>query len=188
MSEPVHQWPADTRECVFLARAASQLADNDLLWSGLRLGTLSARVYCVGRTDFWPIDLSPDAFLDADREQVLSTWQIEVRENDRRRPAAVRRAIPVPHWLYVTRSSLAKLEKARPAATTGIRDQAIKLLTPLYQANPKMKRSKAINAVAHLGIGQHRVFDAVKRAARKAADLPERARSGRPKSLQKSPR
>jgi hypothetical protein len=46
---------------------------------------------------------------NADRAQLFATCQIEVCDTDRRRPARVRRRIPVPHWLYVTRASFDKL-------------------------------------------------------------------------------
>ena len=140
-------WPADSRECVFLGRAASQLSDNDLLWNGLRLGTLSARVYCVGRTDFAPVDLSPLAFLNTDREQVLTTWQIEVRETDQRRPAAIRRVIPVPHWLYVKRTSLNKFMKARPGATGTAEGRAAKLQRTRITITKEQRVKRASQAI-----------------------------------------
>jgi hypothetical protein len=184
MSEPIHehQWPTDSRECVFLGRAAFQLSDNDLLWNGLRLGTLSARVYCVGRTDFAPVDLSPLALLNADREQVLGTWQIEVRETDRRRPARIRRAIPVPHWLYVTRDSFDKFMKARPAATTAAEGRLVERLFPELERNNAMKRAQAAN---FLNLDpKSQAFVRIWPEARKKAGLSERALPGRPKSPQ----
>jgi hypothetical protein len=55
----------------------------------------------------------------ADPAQLLATCQIEVCDTDRRRSARVRRRIPVPHWLYVTRASFDKLLKSltEPVAT-----------------------------------------------------------------------
>jgi hypothetical protein len=46
--------------------------------------------------------------LDADRGDILQRFQIDVREDDRRRPARIRSRIPVPHWIYLVRSTLPK--------------------------------------------------------------------------------
>jgi hypothetical protein len=151
MSESVltheHEWPADSRECVFLGRAASQLSDNELLWSRQRSGRLSARVYRVGRTDFGPIDLPATVFLNTDREQVLTTWQIEVRETDQRRPAAIRRVIPVPHWLYVKRTSLNKFMKARPGATGTAEGRPAKLQQTRITITKEQRVKRASQAI-----------------------------------------
>jgi hypothetical protein len=109
------KWPPDFPESVFLGRAAKQLGPDNV-WNGLRSGELEPQVYCVGRTDFNPIRIAPMAFLHADRAQTLFTCQIEVRETDRRRSPRNRRLVPVPHWLYVTRGSLARFSKKSAAA------------------------------------------------------------------------
>lgn len=127
MNEPLRghpeEWPSDTRECIFLGRVLGRLSDDDV-WRALRSGQLEPRVWCVGRTDFWPIPLSPVEFLGAERDQVLDRCQIDVRETDQRRPVAIRRRIPVPHWLYVTRASLDRFVKAKPAATVATEQRA----------------------------------------------------------------
>jgi hypothetical protein len=112
--------PPDSQACIFLARAFSRLS-KDKLWKALCSGEISARVYCVGRSDFAPIPLSPMEFLRVDQDQTFENCQIEVRESDRRRPARIRRLIPVPHWLYVTRDSLEKFVKTSSATTAASR-------------------------------------------------------------------
>lgn len=89
-------WPPDFEGRIFLGRAAKGVAPDDL-WNGLRSGLLKVQVYCAGRTDFDPIDFPPPEFMRADRAVVLTEFQIEVRETDRRRSVRIRRAIPVPH-------------------------------------------------------------------------------------------
>jgi hypothetical protein len=103
-------WPPDTRECMFLGRAL-KIVPAEKLWAKLISGEIAARVYCVGRIDYAPIPISPLVFLNADPDDTLQRYQIDVREDDRRRPAAIRRRIPVPHWIYVPLDSLP------PAAT-----------------------------------------------------------------------
>jgi hypothetical protein len=187
MSEPMRnqpaRWPADSTGSIFLARVISRLPDDDL-WTGLCSGELVARVYCVGRTDFGPIPLSPLAFLTADREQVMSDCQIDVRETDYRRPAAIRRAIPVPHWLYVTRSSLESFMKAKPAASVAAEGRAVRHLAEQLRLNPDMAKEKAMIACADFNLGP-RAFERVWPSARSEAGLPAKGSAGR-KSKRKS--
>ena len=103
-------WPPNSRECIFLGRAL-QIVPAEKLWPKLLTGDLTARVYCVGRTDFGPIPISRLEFSKVDQAETLRRFQIDVRDVDQRRPARVRPRIPVPHWIYVTRDSLP------PAAT-----------------------------------------------------------------------
>jgi len=119
------RWPPDSQKCVFLGRALKEISADDA-WEGLRSGALEIRVYCVGRTDFAPIPLSPLKFFGADRSQVFDTCQIELIDSDTRRPVAIRRRIPVPHWIYVTRESVEKL--LRPVSNVRNETDAIEHL------------------------------------------------------------
>jgi hypothetical protein len=180
------QWPPDSRACVFLARIAVRFSKEEL-WAALCSGELTARIYCVGRKDFAPIPLSPLAFVQAERDQVLADCQIWVRETDTRRPAAIRRIIAVPHWLYVTRESLEKFEKARPGATTAAEGRVAKVLADHFRRNPKMTRSEAAELCSNYNFGP-RAFDRVWSGGRSLAELPAHGSAGRPrKSLRKSP-
>jgi hypothetical protein len=177
-------WPADSSASIFLARATAGLSD-DVLWAALCSGELVARVYCVGRTDFGPVPLSPLEFLKVDRAAVLKRYQIDVRESDLRRPAATRRVIPVPHWLYVTRASVAKLMKRKPAATVAAETRAVAHLADLLKRNPEMKVSQAREACAGFNLSGLGFKTRIWPAAREEARLPRRASSGR-KSVRKS--
>jgi hypothetical protein len=85
------------------------------LWPKLITGKVTARVYRVGRTDFAPIPISPLEFLNADRGETLQRFQIDVCDLDQRRPSRLRPRIPVPHWIYLVRSTLPKAEAKRGA-------------------------------------------------------------------------
>ena len=195
------RWPPDLREeCagtdtvkeyVFLARVAAQLSGNDL-WTALRSGELAACVYRVGRTDFAPVPLSALEFLKAGnvaetndeaededaaqvlsvRDRVLTECQIDVRETDRRRPAAIRRVIPVPHWLYVTRTSLDKFMKARPAATSVAEKRTARHLAPKLKLDPNMTRAQA---ASFLDLDpRSRSFDRIWRESHEIAEVGTR--------------
>jgi hypothetical protein len=106
----VTAWPPDSPECVFLGRVL-EIVPAAELWPKIISGEIAARVYCVGRADFAPIPVSPLEFLNADQADILHRFQIDVREDDRRRPSRVRRRIPVPHWIYLVRSTVPKPTK-----------------------------------------------------------------------------
>jgi hypothetical protein len=156
----------------------------DELWTALCSGDLQALVYCEGRRDFDPIPLSAAEFFYADKDTVLASCQIEIREEDTRRPVRWRRRIPVPHWLYVTRVSLAKcraeLAEAKPAASTQPRgtptsDAAFANFIEKF-TGPRTE-SALTAAVKHAGLNVTR--------ARIRAALPPDRRRGR---LNKSPK
>jgi hypothetical protein len=182
---PEEGWPADSTGSIFLGRVVDQLSDDEL-WSALCSGKLEARIYCVGRTDFGPIPLSPLGFLSADRDQVLGRYQIDVRETDRRRPITIRRAIPVPHWLFVTRASLDKFMEAKPAATAGAEDRAAKHLAGVLKMDPDMKRQDALHECRKFNLTNRGFQNRVWPKARQLAKLPP-ARAGA-KSKRKSTR
>jgi hypothetical protein len=95
---------------------------------GLRSGEVKAEVYCVGRTDFAPIAVGATVFVGADPATVLGQFQIEVRETDHRRSPRVRRGTPVPHWLFVTKTSLVRFAAPatiEPAVATANQRQSI---------------------------------------------------------------
>jgi len=167
------EWPPDFPRSIFLGRAAKQRDPNDV-WSGLRSGELEAQVYCVGRTDFDPVTISPMAFLSADRAQVLSTYQIEFREIDRRRSVRIRRAIPVPHWLYVTKESFARFAKNSATSTVGEEGRATAELAAILRREPNISKSNARKRLSHYAVTGQGFDNRVWPNARTAADLPTR--------------
>jgi len=149
-------------------------------WLALRSGALEARAYCIGRTDYGPVPFSRMEFLSVDRSQLFETCQIELVENDKRRPVQIRRRIRVPHWLYVTRASLKKLP--RPPKSNAEELRAIKCLAALLKADKAMTRERAAAACKDFKISKRGFLERVWHAARKQADLPPVASAGRPKS------
>jgi hypothetical protein len=184
-SDTADRWPPDFPACIFLGRLAVRLS-NEEIWRGLLSGELEAHVYCDGRTDFEPIPLSTMAFLRADRDQVLAQYKIEIRETDQRRPVAMRRAIPVPHWLFVTRGSVDKFLRSQPDTTVAAEARAIKHLAAQLRTKPDMTKNSARLACADFELGL-RPFERVWPKARIEAGLPAQSRAGR-KSRQKSKR
>jgi hypothetical protein len=51
-------------------------------------------------------------------DPLLEPYQIMWRDRDRRRPSARRRAIPVPHWVYIARDGLPAV-LSKPATKAG---------------------------------------------------------------------
>jgi hypothetical protein len=182
------EWPPDSRECVFLAHALFRFPEDDV-WKALLSGELEARSYCKGRTDFGPIQLSRMEFSNqaGHRDQILSECAINIVETDLRRPAAIRRRIPVSHWLYVTRVSFDRFIKARPGTVAQERSAAT-LLADYFRRNSDLSRGQA--KLALIGAGYNlgpRPFDHVWVEGRRLAKLPIKGKSGR-KSQRKSPR
>jgi hypothetical protein len=169
-------WPPDFEGRTFLGRAAKGLAPDDL-WNGLRSGALVAQVYCIGRADFDPIGLPAAEFMNADPADVLGKFQIEVRETDRRRSVRIRRAIPVPHWLYVTKDSLAKLGTG--TASTGAEQRAIADLAEILRKEPNIVKAEAKARISHHLFSAQGFEDRIWPRAREAAGLPAKAPAGR---------
>lgn len=172
------QWPPDFAESIFLGRAARRLGD-DAAWTALRSGELGAQVYCVGRTDYDPVGIAPLVFLSADRVDALSGFQIEIRETDQRRSVRIRRGIPVPHWLFVTKASLERLEKTAGASTAGAEVRARKHLVDILRAEPNIAKAEARERLAQYALSGQGFEDRVWPNARKEAGLPLQARAGR---------
>jgi hypothetical protein len=192
MTEPLlnhpERWPADLvarnnfPACIFLARVLHRLS-KDQTWDGLRSGELIVRVLCEEHSNLDPISVpSPTIFLNADRDYVLAECKIDVLDLDQCRPSSVRRRIPVPHWLFVTRESLEKFIKGMPAATNGAESRAIERLAALLRQND-MPRAEAAKICEPLGIKGRGFLTRVWPRARENAGLPRVARSG-PKSKQ----
>jgi hypothetical protein len=182
------QWPADfqqtskfsTVDYVFLARALSRL-DRDDIWKGLCSGELKAWGSSIERADFAPIQLSPMRFSNqaAAKGQILDDCTIDAM--DHRSARIVRRRIAVPHWIYVTRASLDKFEKATPAE-----GRLAKNLANQFRDNPRMTRREAAK-FCELD-ERSRAFDRVWAKAREQAGLPAKGAAGAPrKSPRKSP-
>jgi hypothetical protein len=187
-------WPPDfpKSKSIFLGRAAARASKDDL-WAAMRSGELELQVYAVGRGDLDPVGLSPMQFMraieimrsDGDlspidvREHILGRYQVDVREKDFRRPAAIRRAIPVPHWLYVPRDSLDKFVKSRPTATVAAEGRAIDHLADLLKRDRKLTKAQARTACENFALTGQGFEDRVWPQARKKAGLSARAPAGR---------
>ena len=167
---------------MFLARALSRL-DREDVWKGLLSGKLEARVYCKGRTDFHPIPLSPAEFSNQAelKDRILDEHTIDVVESDLRRPARIRRRIPVSHWIYVTRASLDRVEEALgPKATAGAETRAIAHLKPLIERyGEAMSKDEARKHCEQFKLSGAGFDDRVWPAAREAAGLPRQAPAGK---------
>ncbi|MGY4437068.1 hypothetical protein ACVWWO_009545 [Bradyrhizobium sp. F1.13.1] len=118
---------------------------EDQLREKIISGKLKACVYStLAKSDFEPVSISAAEFLAADEAGWESfsdpdvqpvPFQVMVLDRDGRRPAAVRRHIRVPHWIYVARDQLAKTLKehapsepderpaTRPTSETRIRTE-----------------------------------------------------------------
>jgi hypothetical protein len=91
----------------------------------IRSGEVVPHIYSgEAKGDFEPVPLSAAEFFaaeEADRDEDgepdprLKPYQIMWWDRDRRRPAATRRAIPVPHWVYVMKA-VPKKERSGPGA------------------------------------------------------------------------
>ena len=135
MSDSPEAWPPDFPEPVFLARALSRL-DRDEIWKALCSGELEAVGSSKERADFTPVSLSPMMFsLQPDlKDQILASCAIDKMDRQPISRRIVRRRVPVPHWIYLVRTSLDRFETAlrpnRPRPVeTGI-SAAIKSLWP----------------------------------------------------------
>jgi hypothetical protein len=179
------QWPADfqqtsklgTVDYVFLARAFSRL-DRDDIWKGLCSGELKAWGSSIERADFAPIQLSPMRFSNQVelKDQILDSCAIDAMDQRSIRHRIVRRRIPVPHWIFVTRASLEAFTQAQSSAVTEHR--AAQHLADLLTKNPDMSRAQAQAACAQFGITQRGFLNRVWVEARDIARLPRRARAG----------
>ena len=177
------QWPADfqqtskfsTVDYVFLARALSRL-DRDEIWKGLCSGELKAWGSSIERAAFAPIQLSPMRFSNqaAAKAQILDDCMIDAM--DHRAARIVRRRIPVPHWIFVTRASLEAFTQTQSSA--GAEHRAAQHLADLLTKNPDMSRAQAQAACAQFGITQRGFLNRVWVEARDIARLPRRARAG----------
>lgn len=87
------------------------------LWEKILSGEINAHIYSSDASgELEPVPISAAAFFvaeeagrkhdDGEPDPRLKPYQIMVRDRDRRRPSAARRAIPVPHWVYVVRKDL----------------------------------------------------------------------------------
>jgi hypothetical protein len=140
---------------------------------------IEAEVYCVGRTDFDPIAVGAMLFLERERVTVLGQFQIEVRETDQRRSPRVRRGIPVPHWLFVTKTSLARLVKNSAHSTGGEEHRAMHALAEILRQDPNIRKVDAKQQLSHYSLSDQGFEDRVWPRAREAAGLPARAAAGR---------
>ncbi|HMF21357.1 MAG TPA: hypothetical protein VKG24_04450 [Pseudolabrys sp.] len=185
------QWPADfqqtsrsgTVDYVFLARALSRL-DRDDIWNGLCSDELKAWGSSIERADFAPIQLAPMRFSNqaAAKDQILDDCTIDAMDHRSVRHRIVRRRIPVPHWIFVTRASLEAFAQAH--SSVGAEHRAAQHLADLLTKNPDMSRAQAQAACAQFGITQRGFLNRVWVEARDMARLPRRARAG-PKSKHK---
>src|SRR5665213_1052385 len=97
----------------------------DELWAKILSGEIEAHIYSSEAPgDFEPVPISAAAFFvaeqagrdqDGEPDPQLKPRQIMVHDRDRRRPPAIRRRIPVPHWVYVAQKA------SRPPSLTARR-------------------------------------------------------------------
>jgi hypothetical protein len=101
------------------------VSDNET-WSKILSGDVAAFVYSrEARGDFEPVPISAAEFFLAEQagqtayygepDPEMKPYQIMVCDMDRRRPAAVRHRIPVPHWVYVMKAA-PKQERSGPGS------------------------------------------------------------------------
>jgi hypothetical protein len=175
-------WPADFQDHVFVARAISRLG-RDEVWKCLCSGELEAVGSSQERADFAPVPLSPMRFSNQAelKEQVLDNCAIAAMDQRPIGDRIVRRRIPVPHWIYVTRASF---EALQAQSSAGAEHRAAQHLADLLTKNPDMSRAQAQAACAQFGITQRGFLNRVWVEARVIARLPRRARAGA-KSKQK---
>lgn len=106
-------WPLDSSKCVFVGHAIEQIGAAEI-WRALKSGKLQVGVIIVGAKDWrTPMPIAPLVFQKIDSRQTLEDGQIDWLDRHPGTPVSHRRRIPVPHWLYVTRQSLALLEAAQ---------------------------------------------------------------------------
>ena len=150
-------WPADTTKCTFLGRAIAAASERfrispDILaiplWQALKSGLVQAGVHPVGVTDWLPpMPLPPSAFLDLKPESLIALCQIEWRDLNRNRPARIRRAVPVTHWVYVTRESFdhwCQQGVTKTTSTVADEARAVPLLAARLKEHPEMRRKDAL--------------------------------------------
>jgi hypothetical protein len=108
------QWPADTHDCIFLGRALKQLegisaspeeARNRMI-SAIDRGELSLRGRIVFEKEARFCQVESSARAPEGWGECLMYFCIVERDKRPWIPAARRRAMPQPHWLFVTRQSL----------------------------------------------------------------------------------
>lgn len=177
------EWQPDFQEYVFLARAASRFERDDV-WKALCSGGLEAWGSSAERADFAPVRLSPMAFSNQAelKDQILNDCTIDVMDTHRPiRRQFVRRRVPVPHWIYVTRASLEQFAKSMLAATVPTETRAKAYLKRLLEGDPKMKREDAREACKQFKLSDQGFEDRVWPDAREAAGLPRKGKPG-PKS------
>jgi hypothetical protein len=85
------------------------------LWQKMRDGKVEAHVYSgVAPGDFEPVPIPAAAFVIADEARTdeeygfpthLAPFQILWRDSDPRRSSATRRAVRVPHWVYMKKAA-----------------------------------------------------------------------------------
>ena len=94
-------------------------------WSKILSGDVAAFVYSrEARGDFEPVPISASEFFLAEQagriayygepDPALNPYQIMVCDRDRRRSAAVRHRIPVPHWVYVLKAATQAAPQEKP--------------------------------------------------------------------------
>jgi hypothetical protein len=85
-------------------------------WNKILSGDIAAAIYSSkARGDFEPVPISASEFFIAEQagrtachgepDPALSPYQVMVCDRDRRRSAAVRHRIPIPHWVYVLKAA-----------------------------------------------------------------------------------
>jgi hypothetical protein len=98
---------------------------SDDVWKKVLAGEINAHIYSSeAQGDLEPVPISPAEIFSADEasrdedgepDPMLRPYQIMWRDRDRRRLSAIRRAIPVPHWVYIVEPEPAATKSPRSA-------------------------------------------------------------------------
>jgi hypothetical protein len=183
--------PEDTVDCIFLGRAVEQIGEASVerdraIAQAIEVGKLKIRARLnSGEGDpggdlgvVSKTALTPEGWIAA-----VKVCQIAFK--DRRPWVSVRgrRAIPQPHWLFVTRASLDEFMKGQPTAKGRAEVRAIKHLACLLKSNPNMRKEDARAACAEFNLSDRGFEDRVWPKAREEAGLPPIGKSGRKRTL-----
>jgi hypothetical protein len=180
--------PEDTGDCIFIQRALKQIeAQIDKPERALQLVldaieqkvlALRYRLFNAAGGDLGAI--KGGAYTREIWRECLARGYIMVRDDRPWLPTAQRRAIPQPHWLFVTRESLKKFLEGLPSPSSTARAErsAVIHLANLLKQNPTLSRDAAkaeCRTFKISGAGfRYRVWP----GAREMAGLPARGKSG----------
>jgi hypothetical protein len=114
------------------------------IWKKILSGDVAAHIYSSeAKGDFEPVPISAaELFTAHEASQIsefggpdsrLRPYQIMWRDRDRRRPAATRRAISVPHWVYVMKADISAPDRGPGAVDLYDWDEIEQVVANLWQ-------------------------------------------------------